>query len=142
MNLNPADTVHSLIMSFYKHALFLAHLESSSGFLETIAMMPLSVTGTRLENAWTGALQSVTSTVLGASGQASRQVASSNLCCSQNLSSYLNLTCFPSSSFLVTFSCHLPFTSSSLCLILHWAFSCRFRSFSKFCQGQRNLGKG
>lgn len=135
------DTVHYLIMSFYKYALFLAHLESNSGLLETIVMMPLSVAGIRLGNAWTGALQSVTSTVLDASRQAEEVPVSSNLCCSQNLSSYLNLTCSPSCSFLVTFSCHLPFTSSSLCLILHWAFFCRFRSFNKFWQGQRNLGK-
>ena len=135
-------TVYYLIMSFSKYALFLAHLESSSGLLETIAKMTLNVAGARSGNAGTGALQSVTSAVLDASRRAEEVPVPSNLCCSQNLASSLNLTSSPSCSFLATFSCRLPFTSSGLWLILHWAVFCRFRSFSKFCQGQRSLGKG
>lgn len=129
-------------MSFSKYALFLAYLVSSSGLLETMATMPLNMAGTRLGSAGTGALQSVTSAVLDAFRQAEEVPVPSKLCCSQNVAPSLNLTSSPSCSFLVTFSCHLPFTSSGLWLILHWAIFCRLRSFDRFCQGQRSLGKG
>lgn len=136
------DAVHYLIISFSKYALFLAHLKNSSGLLETIAKTLLNVAGTRLGNAGTGALQLVASAVLDPSRRAEKVAVPSNLCCSQNLASSLNLTSSPSCSFAVTFSCHLPFTSSGLWLIPRWAIFCRFRSFNKFCQGQRSLGKG
>jgi len=70
--------VHYLIMPFSKCALFLSHLESSSGLLETIAKMPLNVAGIILGSAGTDTLSLFTSAVLDASGGLSKSLSPSS----------------------------------------------------------------
>lgn len=84
-------------MSFSKYALVFAHLDSRSGLLETIAKIPLNVAGTRLGNGRRDALQAITCTVLGASRWVEEVPVPSNLCCSQNPASSLNLSSSPPS---------------------------------------------